>query len=189
MSNPSPRINDTKILSISTSIEFQKFLTKSTHISINMTGAKILKRKKARSQSNQTRSYLNFQVQISESVLKKAKCRFARRCQWTVPPYWHLQHSMLKLCSANDTVLFSHLNWDCIQTWYHNITGWKGPQVILSDLLPKTEAILNSDQTAELGPEKPHGQRSTSALGNLFPSSTASPPSSHAENFSVQIYS
>lgn len=39
----------------------------------------------------------------------------------------------------------------------------------------------------QLGPKKSHGQRSTSALGNLFPSSTASLPSSpHAENFSVQ---
>lgn len=40
-------------------------------------------------------------------MLKKTKCRFARRCQRAVPSHWYLQHSMLKLHSANATVLFS----------------------------------------------------------------------------------
>lgn len=147
-------------------------------------------KKRANSQSNQTGSYLYFQVRISELVLKRPSADLLGGRKGLYLPIG--TSSIVCLSSTVQMILC------CFPT-----------SIGIAFQLAITESQLGRDhrrscqtsrprqkqhqiQTSQpsvlqLGPKKPHGQRSTSALGNLFPSSTASLPSSpHTENFSVQ---
>lgn len=147
-------------------------------------------------QSNQARIHLNFYVQISKQMLKKEKCRFARKYQWSVTPMLAhpAQYAHVMQCKQNPNTVSPCLNWDCIQSWFHVII-WVGPDHRRSLVKPPAQSrsnIVNSDQTIrafsswvlkspmDRDPQLPWATCSKAQLHHS--------PSPHAETLSVQIY-